>query len=96
MAEERRIREEKMDEEHREREEARAKARRDRDERDEKERQAREEKEMNDLFASKRIDVSPLKDAKVLFVIGGPGSGKVCLAFFYFEPIKKKWEICQL
>lgn len=76
MAEERRIREEKMDEEHREREEARAKARRDRDERDEKERQAREEKEMNDLFASKRIDVSPLKDAKVLFVIGGPGSGK--------------------
>ena len=30
-----------------------------------------------DFGDGKKIDVSPLKDAKVVFVVGGPGSGKV-------------------
>lgn len=76
MAEERRLREEQMDKEYREREEAREKSRKEREERAEKDRLEREEREMKDLFASRNIDVSPLKDAKVIFVIGGPGSGK--------------------
>lgn len=76
LNEERRAREEKMDQEHREREEARQKSRKEREEREEAERREREEKEMAEIFASKKIDVSPLKSAKVIFVIGGPGSGK--------------------
>ncbi len=30
-----------------------------------------------DFEESKKIDVSPLKETKVLFLVGGPGSGKV-------------------
>jgi C-terminal processing protease CtpA/Prc len=29
------------------------------------------------LFSAKKIDAAAFKDAKVIFVIGGPGSGKV-------------------
>lgn len=75
-ARERREREEKMDAEQREREEARQKARKEREEMEERDRLEKEEREMKDLFASRNIDVSPLKDSKVIFVIGGPGSGK--------------------
>ncbi len=76
MAEERRAREEQLELERKEREEARLKAKKEREEREERERLEREEAETKDVFASKSIDVTPLKNAKVIFVIGGPGSGK--------------------
>jgi hypothetical protein len=77
MAEERKEREAKMAEERREREEKMAQAKKEREEQLEKARLEREEQELKDLFASKKMDLTPLKDAKVFFVIGGPGSGKV-------------------
>ncbi len=76
MAEEKRLREEQLENDRKEREEARLKAKKEREEREERERIEREEAETKDVFASKNIDVSALKNAKVIFVIGGPGSGK--------------------
>ena len=77
QAEERREREAKLAEERREREEKLAQAKREREEQLEKARLDREEQEMNELFASRKMDLTPLQGAKVFFVIGGPGSGKV-------------------
>ena len=31
----------------------------------------------NDESPSVHVDTSPLKDSKIIFVVGGPGSGKV-------------------
>jgi hypothetical protein len=73
----------KKEEEERKKREKEEKARKEKEEKERIKAEAEKLKKLEDdlLNDFKEIDATALKDSKVVFVIGGPGSGKVMDAY---------------